>query len=213
ELPLALQAKFLHFLEDGSYRPIGSGRALHTDVRVVAATNRNLAEEVSRGRFREDLYYRLNVIQLRIPPLRDRGDDIIELATHFCQRYAREEGSVPIRLADEVREIFLRYPWPGNVRELKNTIERLTILTPGRSIVPADLPKEMTAAMTSPAMDTPAENGKPATAGPITGQLAQAERQFVEAALSEAGGQKGRAADILGISRHALKRRLQRLGL
>ncbi len=213
ELPLALQAKFLHFLEDGSYRPIGSGRALHTDVRVVAATNRDLAEEVSRGRFREDLYYRLNVIQLRIPPLRDRGDDIIELATHFCQRYAREEGSVPIRLADEVREIFLRYPWPGNVRELKNTIERLTILTPGRSIVPADLPKEMTAAMTSPAMDIPAENGKPATAGPITGQLAQAERQFVEAALSEAGGQKGRAADILGISRHALKRRLQRLGL
>lgn len=213
ELPLALQAKFLHFLEDGSYRPIGSTRALRTDVRVVAATNRDLAEEVGQGRFREDLYYRLNVIQLRIPPLRDRGADIIELAMHFCRRFAREEGTAPIRLSDETRQIFLRYPWPGNVRELKNTIERLTILTPGRAILPADLPREMLS--TNPLGDTRKddEGAKPVPMGPISGHLAEAERQFLEAALNEAGGQKGRAADILGISRHALKRRLQRLGL
>ncbi|APR05815.1 sigma-54-dependent transcriptional regulator [Thauera chlorobenzoica] len=214
ELPLALQAKFLHFLEDGSYRPIGSGRALDTDVRVVAATNRDLAQEVRLGRFREDLYYRLNVIQLRIPPLRERGADIVELARHFAQRYAREEHCPPIRFSDETGQVLLAYPWPGNVRELKNLVERLTILLPGRLIVPSELPHEITA--TAPALAPPARfaveaNG--AGARPIEHQLAAAERKLLEDALSRAGGQKGRAAEILGISRHALKRRLQRLGL
>jgi DNA-binding NtrC family response regulator len=214
ELPLALQAKFLHFLEDGSYRPIGSGRALHADVRVVAATNRDLAEEVRLGRFREDLYYRLNVIQLRIPPLRRRGGDIAALAAHFAARYAREEHCAPIRLADEALAVFQGYRWPGNVRELKNLVERLTILLPGRTIGPADLPREMTAAPAVPVAQSAAATESPApAAGPIASQLADAERQMLETALRQAAGQKARAAEILGISRHALKRRLQRLGL
>lgn len=214
ELPLALQAKFLHFLEDGSYRPIGSGRALDADVRVVAATNRDLAQEVRLGRFREDLYYRLNVIQLRIPPLRERGADIVELAQHFARRYARDEHCSPIRFADETGQMLLAYPWPGNVRELKNLVERLTILMPGRLIVPSDLPHEITAA--APALAPPARFAVEADGAgtrPIEHQLAAAERKLLEDALSRAGGQKGRAAEILGISRHALKRRLQRLGL
>ncbi|AVR88731.1 sigma-54-dependent transcriptional regulator [Thauera aromatica] len=214
ELPLALQAKFLHFLEDGSYRPIGSGRALDAHVRVVAATNRDLAQEVRLGRFREDLYYRLNVIQLRIPPLRERGADIVELAQHFARRYARDEHCSPIRFADETGQMLLAYPWPGNVRELKNLVERLTILMPGRLIVPSDLPHEITAA--APALAPPARFAVEADGAgtrPIEHQLAAAERKLLEDALSRAGGQKGRAAEILGISRHALKRRLQRLGL
>ncbi|MDI3515545.1 MAG: two-component system, NtrC family, response regulator AtoC [Rhodocyclaceae bacterium] len=207
ELPLALQAKFLHFLENGSYRPIGSGKALSSDARVVAATNRDLAEEVRAGRFREDLYYRLNVIQIAIPPLRARGADIVALAGHFAERYAREEHCAPIRFAAETEALLLRHPWPGNVRELKNLIERLTILRPGSLILPADLPREMhgapPAAATQPA----------AAAASIECQLADTERQLLESALRQTGGQKARAADLLGISRHALKRRLQRLGL
>lgn len=215
ELPLALQAKFLHFLEDGSYRPIGSGRALHADVRVVAATNRDLAEEVRLGRFREDLFYRLNVIQLLIPPLRQRGSDIAALTTHFAARYAREEHCTPIRFSGDALAVLLGYRWPGNVRELKNLVERLTILQPGRTIHAADLPGEMVATPATP-VEAPALAGdaNPAlAAGPIESQLADAERQMVEAALRQVAGQKGRAAEILGISRHALKRRLRRLGL
>ena len=211
ELPLALQAKFLHFLENGSYRPIGSGKALSSDARVVAATNRDLAAEVRAGRFREDLYYRLDVIQIAIPPLRVRGADIVALAGHFAERYAREEHCAPIRFAPETEALLLQHRWPGNVRELKNLIERLTILRPGSLILPADLPQDMhvIAAATTPTAAPAAGDGS----GSIGYRLADTERQLLESALRQAGGQKGRAADILGISRHALKRRLQRLGL
>lgn len=213
ELPLALQAKFLHFLENGSYRPIGSGRALTSDARVIAATNRDLAAEVRAGRFREDLYYRLNVIQIAIPPLRVRGTDIVALAAHFAERYAREEHCAPIRLSDEAQAVLLRHPWPGNVRELKNLIERLTILLPGRLILPADLPHEMQDAPPVVAAQPAAAATATSSSGSIEYQLADTERQLLESALRQAGGQKARAAEILGISRHALKRRLQRLGL
>ncbi len=200
ELPLALQAKLLHFLENGSYRSVGGAQARTADVRVVAATNRDLAEEVKAGRFREDLFYRLNVIQVRVPPLRARIGDVALLADHFAARYAREEGCAAITFSTEARACLSAHSWPGNVRELKNLVERLTILMPGREITPADLPPEMTGARA---------NGPPT----IVDTLADAERDLLESALSQAEGHKGRAAEILGISRHALKRRLQRLGL
>jgi DNA-binding NtrC family response regulator len=216
EMPLSLQAKLLHFLEDGQYRAIGSTRSLQADVRVIAATNRDLAAEVAAGRFREDLYYRLNVMCLKVPALRTRGDDVVQLAEHFAHHYAHEEGVQPIRIDDAVGKLLAHYRWPGNVRELKNLIERLTILFPGQAIGVDDLPNEIvdtgltnqSAACVEDAAVAPG-HGKAS----IGTTLADAERNLLLAALEHCGGHKGRAADHLGISRHAFKRRLQRLGI
>jgi two-component system, NtrC family, response regulator AtoC len=207
ELPMALQAKILHFLEDGSYRPVGSGRPLVSDARVVAATNRDLAAEVRAGTFREDLYYRLNVVHLSVPPLRERGNDILLLARHFADRYAREERCAPVRFPPEAEAVLIRYRWPGNVRELRNLVERLTILSPGKSISPADLP--VVPAPAAPPQPAPGA----ASYRSIDAEMEDSERALVLSALRQAGGHRGRAASKLGISRHALKRRLQRLGL
>ncbi len=213
ELPHALQAKLLHFLENGQYRPIGSASSRHADVRVVAATNRDLAAEVAAGRFREDLFYRLNVICLRVPPLRERATDAIELAEHYAAQNAREEGGAGIRLTADVCAALLAYDWPGNVRELKNLIERLTILAPGREIGRADLPGEILAAQARNAAAQAGDSTPADQRATIGDRLAEAERELLVAALAECGGHKGRAADKLGISRHAFKRRLQRLGI
>lgn len=215
ELPLPLQAKLLHFLENSQYRPIGSGRNLSADVRVVAATNRDLAMEAAAGRFREDLYYRLNVIRIEVPPLSARGDDIVHLAEHFAARSAQEEHVQPIRLTAEAGRHLAAYRWPGNVRELKNLIERLTILYPGREIGTGELPPEMVASapVEAPAA-LPAEPDRNAAAAASIGDtLADAERTLILDALHECNGHKTHAADRLGISRHAFKRRLKRLGI
>lgn len=217
ELPLALQAKLLHFLENGQYRPIGSARALAADVRVVAATNRELAAEVAAGRFREDLYYRLNVICLRMPALRQRDGDIALLADHFARKYAHEEAVPPIGFDAAAHRQLGAYRWPGNVRELKNVIERLTILFPGSEIGLSDLPGEIAQSPSAPDASpvVPAQAGHQAAAAPaaIDDTLADTERELILAALRDCAGQKGHAADRLGISRHAFKRRLQRLGI
>lgn len=202
ELPLALQAKLLHFLENGSYRAVGASQASSADVRVVAATNRDLADDVRQGRFREDLFYRLNVITLDIPALRERGDDILLLARHFAAHQAREEKVAPIEFQPDSAAALVRHRWPGNVRELKNLIERLTILLPGQTIGSAQLPAHLQSA--EPA---------PSSLSALDDQLERAERELVNDALSRSAGHKGLAADLLGISRHALKRRLQRLGI
>ena len=207
ELPLALQAKLLHFLEDGSYRPVGSGRPLVSDARVVAATNRDLAAGVRAGTFREDLYYRLNVVHLSVPPLRDRGGDILLLARHFAERYAREERCAPVTFPPEAEAILLTHRWPGNVRELRNLVERLTILSPGRTVSPGDLPLVPVQAEVAPPPHGPGASRS------IDAELEASERTLVLSALRQAGGHRSQAAKVLGISRHALKRRLQRLGL
>ncbi len=217
EMPLNLQAKLLHFLEDGQYRAIGSTRSLQADVRVVAATNRDLAAEVSAGCFREDLYYRLNVICLTVPALRTRDNDVVQLAEHFAHHYAHEEGVLPVRIADSARILLAAYRWPGNVRELKNLIERLTILFPGREIGVADLPTEIAETglfdRSVPSTENAAAVAPSRTSASIGTTLADAERDLLLSALEKCGGHKGRAADHLGISRHAFKRRLQRLGI
>ncbi|MFG1480036.1 sigma-54 dependent transcriptional regulator [Xanthobacter sp. V4C-4] len=209
EVPLALQAKLLHFLEDGTYRPVGASAVHVGNVRVVAATNRDLAALVRQGLFREDLYYRLNVINVAVPALRERIGDALVLARHFAARYAAQEGCAPISLSGESAERLNTHAWPGNVRELKNLIERLTILYPGETIAPGLLPQELRAGAT--AIRSPVE--EPAAPAGIDAHMDQAERQLLLEALSRASGHKGRAAETLGISRHALKRRLQRLGL
>ncbi|MCC5810426.1 MAG: sigma-54-dependent Fis family transcriptional regulator [Ectothiorhodospiraceae bacterium] len=200
ELPITLQAKLLHFLENGDYRPVGAGANRMADVRVVAATNRSLETEVREGRFREDLYYRLNVIEITLPPLRERGEDILELANRFAESQAVEENCRPIRFSTGTQERLLHYGWPGNVRELKNLVERLTILYPGHVVEPSLLPQEFHGS------SSPGEQQ-------LEGRLAETERELLMDALQRTDGHKGQAAELLGISRHALKRRLARLGL
>ena len=204
ELPLALQAKFLHFLENGDYRPVG-GTASHTaDVRVVAATNRSLEDEVRAGRFREDLFFRLNVIELIVPPLRARGEDLRELLDVFIESQAREEGCRPITIPPDTLDRLGAYSWPGNVRELRNLVERLTILHPGQRIRPDQLPAEFHAG-------EPRDHATRQAS--LEEQLQDTEREMIQQALDRTGGHKGRAAEELGMSRHAFKRRLHRLGL
>ncbi|WP_417822992.1 sigma-54-dependent transcriptional regulator [Thalassospira lucentensis] len=212
ELPLALQAKFLHFLENGDYRPVGAERSASADVRVIAATNRDLAEQVRLGQFREDLFYRLNVITIDIPALRARGEDILSLVSHFADRQAQAEGCRPIEFDSETQGMLRTHPWRGNVRELKNLIERLTILYPGKTISADVLPGEFH--QTDDPHYSDGANRLSNTAHPqLQDRLDVTERHIVQNALEQADGHKGRAAEILGISRHALKRRLQRLGL
>lgn len=212
ELPLALQAKFLHFLENGDYRPVGAERSASADVRVIAATNRDLAEQVRLGQFREDLFYRLNVITIDIPALRARGEDILSLVSHFADRQAQAEGCRPIEFDSETQGMLRTHPWRGNVRELKNLIERLTILYPGKTISADVLPGEFH--QTDDPHYSDGANRLSNTAHPqLQDRLDVTERHIVQDALEQADGHKGRAAEILGISRHALKRRLQRLGL
>lgn len=199
EMPLAVQAKLLTFLETRSYRPLGSARERFADVRVVAATNKTLESEVAADRFRQDLYFRLNIIPIEIPPLRERQEDIETLALYFAHRLGQESALKPVYFAKSTLALLKAYQWPGNVRELKNLMERLTILHPGQMVGPDDLPLEIRTA----------ENADPVT---IEDSMRLVERTMIQEALLKSGGKKGLAADRLGISRHALKRKMQRLG-
>jgi len=195
EMAPGLQAKLLRVLEDGHYRRVGSTQETHADVRVVAATNRSLEEEMKAGRFREDLYYRLNVMTIDLPPLRERREDIPLLVEHFLT--TRQIGSTRYHIQPEALDCLSRYDWPGNVRELANVLERAQILAEGHVITPDDLP------------DTVAEPDQ----GPSAGnedprRLSAVERRHVEEVLQQVKGNKVQAARALGISRRALYRLL-----
>ncbi len=200
EVPISLQPKLLRFLESRCYRRLGAAREHTADVRVIAATNRDLAEEVAAGRFRADLYYRLNVMPLILPRLGEHSEDILPLARHFARRAAAVDGNRPVEFSSDVAHAFGAYDWPGNVRELANLIERLTILHPAARIELSHLPPEMS-------------GQEDASGGSIGAVLENTEREILIRALRAANGHKGHAAEALGISRHALKRRLQRIGL
>ncbi|HEY6000102.1 MAG TPA: sigma-54 dependent transcriptional regulator [bacterium] len=204
ELPLALQPKLLRFLDTGEYRRVGATRAQHVDVRLLAATNRDLRALIAEGRFREDLFYRLNVITVTIPPLRERPEDIPALARHFLATYGRKRQRAPHDLTPEALAALAGYDWPGNVRELENVIERAVILCDGELIGPEDL-----------AM--PARAGAaPAGAAPAAGaalSLEEIEREHILRVLREAGGNQSRAAQVLGIDRKTLYLKLRKYGL
>jgi DNA-binding NtrC family response regulator len=201
EMPLPLQAKLLRFLESRCYRRLGADREQVADVRVIAASNRDLAAEVAAGRFRADLFYRLNVVPITLPRLAERREDVLPLASYFAARAADlEDDTPPVSFSQAAAAALAAYSWPGNVRELANLVERLGILHPGRCIELADLPAEI--------------SGQGASAAPaIEVELQSAEREILGRALRAANGHKGKAAEALGISRHALKRRLRRVGL
>jgi transcriptional regulator with GAF, ATPase, and Fis domain len=211
ELPLELQPKLLRVLQEGELEPVGSSRVIKVDVRIVAATNRNLAELVAQGRFREDLFYRLNVFPITIPPLRERETDIDELARVFFDKYARRLGRSFAPLSEPTLRKLRRYPWPGNVRELQNVIERgVLVSTSGVFDVELALPE----ATNKP---EPVKVKEPEAERVLSmAELLQLERKNFERALAEAGGKVSGAdgaAARLGINPSTLTSRLRALGL
>jgi len=214
ELPLNLQAKFLTFLETHRFRTLGGNTEIEADIRIIAASNRDLQAEAQAGNFREDLFYRLNVMPLTIPSLAERRDDIEPLVQNFSATLARQESCAPIIIPPDIMAQLEAYPWPGNVRELRNTIERLTILHAGETIRGEWLPPEISAAGRNPAADTHGDaTPAPADSDSLTSTMARREAECIREALRRSQGRKGEAASSLGISRHALKRRMQKLGL
>jgi two-component system response regulator PilR (NtrC family) len=210
ELPLALQPKLLRALQERRVKPVGATEETEIDVRVIAATNRELEEEVERGAFRSDLYYRLNVIELRIPPLRQRVVDIPMLVDHFLRRFAAEQGRRISGISPEAMRRLESYHFPGNVRELENIIERAVTLCGESHLGAADLP---------PLRQRPQVAGDPATVAipedglDLEAVLTDYERAIVQRALEQSGGVRKRAAALLGISFRSLRYRLKKLGL
>jgi DNA-binding NtrC family response regulator len=215
EMSPALQAKLLRVLEDGHYRRVGGTQEFHADVRVVAATNKPLEEEQKAGRFRVDLFYRLNVVTVAMPALRERPEDVPELVEHFLT--TRQLGAVRFRVSPEVTEVLLRYDWPGNVRELANVLERAQILAEDHQITVDDLPENLvsvppaaSSCSTGPSdaafreCHCPEEPAPEETGG--NRRLAAAERLHVLGVLRQENGNKVQAAKSLGISRRALYR-------
>ena len=207
ELPLSLQVKLLRSLQEGRIRPLGATRDEEVDVRVIAATVRDLRREVQESRFREDLYYRLNVLQINVPPLRDRRDDIPLLVEHFIERNNERLGQQIRDLDPQARKLLLSYPWPGNVRELENTIERAVVLAEGDVITVGDLPERMR------------EPSGPVAASLSTGELSIKktsrfmEETLIRRALEKTGGNRTAASKLLEISHRALLYKIKDYGI
>lgn len=197
EMSPKLQAKLLRVTQDGRFQRLGSNVEIHTDARIVAASNRNLEEEVKAGRFREDLYYRLNVVELSVPPLRERREDILPLANHFIAEFSQGKA----RFSAAVNECLERYHWPGNVRELRNAMERASLLSRGELILPDHLPNKIRAVPESVAVSMSV---------PAGAQLEDVERQTILQTLQKCGFSRTETAKALGISRRALIYKLQR---
>jgi two-component system nitrogen regulation response regulator NtrX len=213
DMSLKTQAKVLRALQEQRIEPVGGTRSVSVDVRVIAATNKNLEEEIKAGMFREDLYFRLNVIPLRVPPLRERCEDIPLLTRHFVEVLSTEHGRRPKPLSAELVDILTRLPWPGNVRELRNIIERLVIMTPDDQIEARHLPASLLETL-------PTETVGATVAAQREGQalsLAQAredfERQFILRRYRECGGNMSRTAEALGVERSNLYRKMKAFGL
>ena len=196
-----LQQILLRVLENGEIQPVGSTTRRKVDVRVVAATNRELEDMVKQGTFRADLYYRLNVISLELPPLRMRKEDIATLAGHFLRKYATENEKTINDMSRDALRLLERYHWPGNVRELENVVERATLLETSREITPESLPENIRNAPQAPPVN-PDEDLQ---------TLEEVGRTYIETVLKKTGGNKARASEILGINRTSLWRMIQRL--
>jgi two-component system response regulator PilR (NtrC family) len=218
ELPPSLQVKLLRLIQEKTIRRVGGNQDQRADVRIVAATNRDLQAEAQAGRFREDLYYRLNVIQITLPPLRERMEDVPLLVQHFLAKYRRELGKEVKDLAPAAMEKILAHPFPGNVRELENLIERAVALSRGPTLGVDVLPASVLDGgarrlVPPPTVPAPATALVPAAAGNLDEILASYERGLLADALQRAGGVKKRAARLLGISFRSFRYRLEKLGL
>ena len=204
-LPLPLQAKLLRFLETGEIQPVGETATQNVDVRIIAATNANLQDRIADGEFRRDLYYRLNVVPLDIPPLRERIGDVQVLLQHFINQFTREHGLPKVSISKAALNRLVGYAWPGNVRELRNVCERLCILLAGRTIEENNLPPEIVSR-------TPVQ--RPEIELPERGiNLEQVEIDLIRQALQRTNGNRSRSAKLLGISRDTLLYRMQKYGI
>ena len=198
ETSLSMQVKLLRVLQDKEVYMVGSSRRREVDVRVLASTNKNLPELVKKGLFREDLYFRLNVVTIELPPLRQRGDDVLLLIRHFSKKFAKELGRPAPRFSDEVLRVLRNdYPWPGNVRELENLVHRLMVMTEGDCIEVADLPSLMRFSVSR----------EP----DLNRTLAQVEAEYIRHVLASVGGNRTRAAKVLDIDRKTLREKLKRI--
>jgi two-component system response regulator HydG len=196
----ALQGKLLRVLQEREVHPLGAPAPVPTDVRIVAATHRDLAALVTEGRFREDLLYRVNVIEVRVPPLRERPDDLGPLIRHLVGKHGAKVGKSDCTVSDDVMTVFRRHTWPGNVRELENVIERALVLGAGPRITLDDLPDSV--------RDRPAHSG-----GPGSRRLADVEREHIVHTLRSVAGNKAAAARVLGLNRKTLYRKLTHHGI
>jgi two-component system response regulator HydG len=201
EMPPSLQVKLLRVLQEREAIPVGGTEAVSVDVRIIAATNRDLEEEIRRGTFRSDLFYRLNVIPVQLPPLRDRRDDIVLLLESFLQRLAIERNDEPKALSADALDAVMVYDWPGNVRELENALEHAVALTPGRTIEPGQLPDRITRRRKEPLVSERIYENP---------TLDVIERAYIMWVLQAEGGNKTRAAEALGIDPSTLYRKLSR---
>lgn len=206
ELPLALQVKLLRALQERSIRPVGGSQEREIDVRILAATSRDLIQEVEEGRFREDLFYRINVVHLHLPPLRTRPEDITALAEHFLERHAPRLGIEAKPISGELATVLARYSWPGNVRELENVIERGLVLS-GGELREEHLPPHVRTS--TPQFSVPAEDDDLS----VKRRLPALERELIARALDRTGGNRTRAAELLDLSTRALTYKIQEYGL
>jgi len=197
-MPFSLQAKLLRVLENGTFRRIGGTTDIKVDVRVISATNKDLREEIAAGKFREDLYYRLNVIPVTVPPLRERKEDIPLLVDHFLKKTETSK-----RISPEAMKLLMDYSWKGNVRELENIIERIVLFTEGEEIQPSNLPAEITGY-------APEFTGSRVDIDQIISDM---EKKYLLMALSKAGGVKTEAAKLLNLSFRSFRHRLQKYGI
>jgi two-component system repressor protein LuxO len=220
EMDFDLQAKLLRFVQSGRFQPVGATREVRVDVRLVCATNRDPFEQVAAGRFREDLFYRLHVIPIHLPPLRERDGDILELANHFLLQYSRDEGKRLRRFDPEVEALFVRYAWPGNVRQLQNVIQNVVVLYEGEVVTGTMLPAPLSdgvpsgVAARTEAAPTSARPTPVAAAGhdkPIR-SLKEIEREAIEQAIAHFDGNIPQAAAALGVSPSTLYRKRQTWG-
>lgn len=207
DLSLSLQMKLLRVLQEKEFERVGSNQTIKVDVRVIAATNRNLEEAIKKGTFREDLYYRLNVVTITLPPLRERKEDIPLLIEHFLKKYNAQNKKEIIGLTKEARDLLMQYDYPGNVRELENIIERAVVLCPGKIITVNDLPLNLREAKT----EGFGEQARPARSLPHL--LEDIERQMIIRALKNNEGVQTKAAAELGISERVLRYKMKKYGL
>ena len=210
ELDPVMQAKLLTLLDTRRFRRVGAIRPIDVDVRFVAATNKILLGEVTAGRFRDDLYYRLQVVAINIPPLRERGDDIFILSQAYLQTYGQLHNSAMATLSPEVEDVFRRYPWPGNVRELENLLERICLLEDGDRVLLKHLPDRIIrGAGRGERLTASSSRVEPTDYHDATQQF---QRQLIDGVLQASHRNLGAAADALGLSRHALRHQMRKLG-
>jgi two-component system response regulator PilR (NtrC family) len=211
-----MQVKLLRVLQDGKVRPVGGTIEIPTDVRIVATTNRSLEEMVAGNEFREDLFYRINVLPIHLPPLRDRREDIPILVEHFLRTFRRKLGRGPERVGQEAMEVLENYEWPGNIRELENVMERAVTLETGEDLSPTSLPDRLKGPVGGDAVsDVVREFFRQKSDGgqAMDEYLDRIHRRLIEEALSRAGGNKTQAAEILGTTFRSLRYYAEKYGL